>query len=158
MDIYLDFKNAPSSKKRYKHTKPYWSNELRTLWKCMREAEKRFVKCKGLRSARTNLRHIFINAKTNFDRNLRKAERVYRKRTIDNIENICLNYPKEFWKNLKRLGPRKSHAIPMTIRQNDELNSNPIVVLEEWKNKFKQLYNRDDNVNNYDELFYRDVT
>ena len=31
-------------------------------------------------------------------------------------------------------------------------------MLEEWKNKFKQLYNRDDNVNNYDELFYRDVT
>ena len=46
----------------------------------------------------------------------------------------------------------------MTIRQNDELNSNPIVVLEEWKNKFKQVYDRDDNVNNYDELFYRDVT
>ena len=81
--------------------------------------------------------NIFINTKTNFDRNLRKAERAYIKRTIDNIESICLNNPKEFWKNLKRFGRRRSHAIPMTIRQNDELNSNPIVVLEEWKNKFK---------------------
>jgi ssDNA-binding Zn-finger/Zn-ribbon topoisomerase 1 len=45
----------------------------------------------------------------------------------------------------------------MKVRQNDELISNPNIVVEEWKNKFAQLYNQNNNVNDFDELFYREA-
>ena len=67
MDVYLDFSNVSmKTKKLYKNNKPYWDEELTSTWKNMSMAEKVFLKCKGHRNVKSNLRKDFLEKKTHF--------------------------------------------------------------------------------------------
>ena len=58
--------------------------------------------------------------------------------------------PREFWKKIKQLGPKRSN-IPFKVETNGVLTSDPEVVLNSWKNDFQQLYNPD--IENFDQSF-----
>ena len=103
MDKYLDIKGGSKRvRKKYKHHKPYWNSELTTKWKEMRNKEKAY-----LRSHTGVLLQEFKLARNKFDKSLRYFERQYNKEKVLNIEKCNTNDPKEFWKHIKSLGPRK---------------------------------------------------
>lgn len=82
------FDSSKKTRKRFKHTKPYWSEELSLLWQSLRRKEHGFVKCKGNRSVWSGLRRDYLNARQHFDRKLRQTERAYRTALAYDIENL----------------------------------------------------------------------
>ena len=53
--------------------------------------------------------------------------------------------PKEFWNQIKSLGPRKKKIIPMEVHtEKNETSNDPEVVINKWKNEFSTLYNNFD--------------
>lgn len=126
--------------KRVRHHKPYWTDELTTVWRKMVLAEKLFNKCKGPYNIKTRLKLDYINARGTFDKLLRKSERAYNQKLISDIEEVCTNNPKEFWKHIQNLGPKRNNVIPMKVRMGEEIVTDKNVVLQTWKNDFSGLF------------------
>ena len=149
MDQYLKYIDLPKTvKKSTKNSKPFWNCELYQLWKIMREAEKFYVNFKGSRFEKENMRKEYVFKRKIFDKTLRKREREYNRGIINNIEVVCTKNPKDFWKFVKKLGPRKCNKIPLTVyNENGELCENVEYVLNKWKSDFSNLLNRpEDNL------------
>ena len=158
MDKYLEHKNNIGVKhnKHNKFYKPYWNNELTVLWKDMVLKEKLFLKTEcTCFNEKTLKRSEFITARSTFDKQLRYYQRQYQKQQIDEIENMCVNNHRIMWEQIKRLGPRKKTKIPEIVRIGDILSDEPLIVLEEWKDTFSNLFNRMSD--NYDQNFYHNA-
>jgi hypothetical protein len=90
MDKCLKFVDIPREHvQRVKHSKPYWNKELYELWKVMREAESKFLKIIGGRAAKEMFRNDYVIKRKNFDKLLKKAEKDYNKKVINDIEQLC---------------------------------------------------------------------
>ena len=149
---------SKQGRKRFKYHKPFWNDELTTLWKAMRDAEKLFNSYKGANSQyRQRYRKEFVDARHQFDKKLRSTERSYYKKFADNLESINTNNPKEFWDHIKNLGPRKKMEIPMRVYSPEgEILSDKPEVLKKWKDEFWSLYNANNEIN-FDNQFYEEI-
>jgi hypothetical protein len=79
MDEYLEYRDASKQgRKRLKHSKPYWNDELFHLWKDMHTKERALLRCKGGQNIRNMLRHEFYLARSIFDKKFRFFERKYK--------------------------------------------------------------------------------
>ena len=137
MDTYLQFSDINSTmKKKYKHSKPYWNEQLTLAWKSMTQCEKDFRNFKGHRNIKNKLHNLFHNARNSFDKLLRKCERNYNNNVIINIEHLGKNNHKQFWNTIKQLGPKK-RDIPLKVEKEGNLVSNVENVLNVWKNDFE---------------------
>ena len=65
------FDTTRKSRKRYKHCKPYWTDELSELWKIMRDKERAFLRCTQGRQIKGARRQEYKNAQDLFDKRLR---------------------------------------------------------------------------------------
>ena len=141
--------------KNAKKCKPFWSEALHDLWKELRAQEKAFLEVNtNNRDIRTELRRKFKNAQKEFDVAYRRAERKFKKDKLNEIENICTSDPKEFWKVLKELGPKKKSVIPFEVyNEQGTVVTERARVLSKWGNDYKGLYNIINN-DEYDDLFY----
>ena len=83
----------------------------------------------------------------------REAERCYRRENLKEIEQLCVQDPKEFWNNIKQLGPKKLNDIPMRVVKDNETITEHKSVLETWKTDFTSLYNTDNNLMINDDLY-----
>ena len=112
LDIfYKKIDSRRSVRRRHKHSKPYWDDELGHLWKCMREKEKCYLKCTGSNRAKLNLHKEFKLSRYNFDKSLRQKERIYNRNKIAEIDHFKGNNPTEFWKAIKGLKNNKACGI-----------------------------------------------
>ena len=145
MDEVLDLKKVSQHKlkqKNPKYSKPFWNEELSLLWKEACKAEKEFLKSKGNRNHKNRLRTTYQNKRRTFDRAFRTAERRYNATRRENIEDLNQNNPKEFWKEVNRLGPQKNTQPDFrTKTENGSLETSPSKIKEKWKNDFEHLYN-----------------
>ncbi len=98
--------NTRKDKKKFKVNKPYWNDELSSLWKDMHVKEKEFLQQRGSNKKRIELRLRYKVALQKLDRNLRKYKRQYERGKVLEIESVCTNNPREFWSYIKNLGPR----------------------------------------------------
>ncbi len=86
---------------------------------------------------------------------LRKTERKYNQNMLEKLERICTNNPREFWAQMKRLGPRKVNTIPMKVYDiNGNITTDIRNILHEWKINFKGLLNRPFVSGFNDEFYY----
>ena len=157
LDDNLGFKYVSKKcKKRFKNHKPYWNDNLLSLWRAMVQAEKDFTRYKGRnRGIRNTLYAKHVSAQSTFDKELRAASRRYNKEKVNQIETICVENHKDFWNQIKSLGPRKQNSIPMTVRTPHGITSDRDAVLNKWENDFSDLLNRRNDNNIYDDEFYR---
>ena len=80
LDSFLKIRNiSKSTKRRYRNNKPYWSDDLKIMWKKMRYAENSFLKHNknGSKKIRDHLRSQYITKRHTFHKALRQAERKY---------------------------------------------------------------------------------
>ncbi len=78
MDQYLNFNEmGPNTRKRWKHSKPYWNNHLTQLWKILKTKEHTFTRAKRNNRDKNRCFTEFKNARHEFDKTLRKYERNY---------------------------------------------------------------------------------
>ena len=154
MDKYLKFRNISKGiRKRYRNSKPYWCDELDTLWKQVRNAETEFNKCRDHRKARYQKRERFKNIQNQFDKRLRQIERKYNEGKIQEIEKVCVDNPREFWNQIKSLGPRSNSELPMKVKDEEgNIITDHDYVFQKWKTDFEKLYN-DRACDNFDETF-----
>ena len=79
-----------------------------------------------------------------FDKQYRYYKRKYESEKQTMIEQFRTTDPKQFWKALKNIGPKRSgpcHSIPWKVISSDgEITSNKNDVSNVWKNKFQLLY------------------
>ena len=143
MSSELEFKDyTPGMKSRRKNSKPYWNNELKILWNQARDAEKDYLKYRGENTQRNTLRCRFLNIRTHFDKELRRAERTYNASLRDNIQQLCTGDPKGFWNAIKNLGPRvnKDTHVDKVMMDDGTVSSDPEYIMGKWKRDFETLY------------------
>ena len=87
--------------------KPYWNEDLSSLWKLAHAKESTYVKCKGPRSVKQSLHRSFIIARNNFDKLLKQRKRLFQRVLLIDIETCNTQDPRKFWKYIQKLGPRK---------------------------------------------------
>ncbi|CAG2245226.1 unnamed protein product [Mytilus edulis] len=109
MDNVLDYKDLGQSthKRKRRNTKPYWNNELRNLRE-VNIAEKDYLSYQGDRRTKTKRREIFKIKRRQFDKRLRQEERKYTAQRLNRIKSINQGNPKEFWREINKLGPGKN--------------------------------------------------
>ena len=161
MDRYIDVKVLrKSTRKRYKNHKPFWNDELTLAWKEMSNAEKTFRKIINNRALSKVKRHEFLTKRKLFDKLLRSTERNYNRKKAFEIEEINTSNPTEFWKQISRLGPKKSTNIPLKVYDDQgNIVDDKDQVLDSWKNEFSNLYNLPEGQSSiFDDEFYNDLS
>ena len=147
MDKYLhSTSHKNNSNKHFKNFKPFWNNQLSVCWRDMKEAQKKFLRCRNDRYARQICRLEFQKKRKNFDKLLRQTERTYYNNLADELHNVNTKNPTQFWKHINNLGPKKKKNIPMKVKlPNGDESYDIKYVHEHWKNEFCNLLNKNDN-------------
>ena len=65
--------------KRRKPRKPFWNDDLQSLWNVMCTREKDYLKYRGSNQGRQRLRLEYVSARHTFDKHLRQCERIYKR-------------------------------------------------------------------------------
>lgn len=101
--------------KRLKNKRPYWNEELQSMWNLVRDKENVFLKFRGNNRSKSCLRAEYTTARDKFDKTLRREERAYRRSKALDIERMSTTNPNDFWREIQKLGPRKNKDIPTEI-------------------------------------------
>lgn len=164
MDIHLRYVNTlPGSLKKYRSKpKPWWNEDLDNAWKQLVIEEKSLKnKNKNVKLNKKLCKNIssFKKAQQNFDKLYRKSKRQYFKEKQNFLEYVNTKNPREFWSQIKKIGPNKHERIPFeTYRSDGTLTDDTDEVLSIWKEKYETLYCTDnDNHENYDKAFYQEI-
>ena len=76
----------------------------------------------------------FKSARQIFDKKLRQEERKFLKGRREQIRNLNTSNPKEFWNEIKKLGPGRKHTIiDSVVMENGTYSNDPNVIRERWK-------------------------
>lgn len=117
------------------------------------QSEKAYIHCQN--QQRQQLREVFVAAQKNFDKSYRRAKRKYEKDKIIEIENFSQFNAKEFWQNIKKLGPQKSSEIPLSVYNEDGNLVNDLeFVMNKWTKDYECLYNFTAQEGQFDDIFY----
>jgi hypothetical protein len=132
------------TRRRRRKAKPFWNEELSSLWNEMRAKEKDFLKCKKQNSREWKEKLTsFKTTRKQFDKIFRREERKFKREQMRDIETICSNDPRTFWDQLKKLGPKRVHQIPMEVHDADGRRiTKHEDVLSFWANEFAKLYSQ----------------
>ena len=143
MDCNLEYKDyTPGMQKRKKRSKPYWDDDLAAMWSHARDCERDYLKHKGCNAAQRELRMRFIESRGEFDKALRRAQRRYNAQQQERISTLRTDNPKEFWREIRKLGPGADDTThPSSVISDDgTIVDDPETVLARWKRDFQSLY------------------
>lgn len=160
MDRTLPFRRVqPGTRKRARHSvKPFWNDQLTVLLKKLADLEKQYLNCRHNGRERTTRRAEYLRAQRVFDKEYRKHKRKYHRETMSNIERLHTENPKEFWQELKKLGPQKKKDIKLEVYDEHGNVSNDLpTVLNKWKCEYEELYNFDTPGGEFDDDFYSET-
>ena len=159
MDRNVKFIDASKKmRKKYKHSKPYWNDNLTMKWKAMNESERKFLKCKESRRRKSQFYLEFKKAQKDFDKSLTKASREFRRQSVLKIEELNTGNHKSFWKHIKSLGPHKTKNVPLQVKRDDCLISDKSYVLNKWETDFSSLYNKPSSLDSqFDQEFVKEM-
>jgi hypothetical protein len=155
MNKWLKSKNVNFSAKRRWHRtpKPFWDDHLSHLWNLLCEAESGYLSERN-RHKRRDLRKVFKDHQNEFDKYYRKQKRKYFRNKCMDIENLNTRDPKEFWRQIKKLGPRSHKNIPQSVRLADgSITSDIDTVLHKWEHDYRDLYNPNMQTADFDNDF-----
>ena len=161
MDKHLKFFDIGPNVKRYQKKRmnaQFWNEKLDELFHDARKAEKRFLKSKGAINEKMELKMIFRQKRKLFDKAFRQEERKHIKKQHEELHHMRTNDPKEFWRRINELGPKKTKDdIPLeTIDQDGNTITDPDEVLGHWKHDYEKLFHDDTN-EDFDEDFLNEV-
>ena len=76
-------------------SKPYWDDELATLWKNAKDDKRAYLRCNGSTTLKRTLRLKFAHSRDRFDKALRCAQQKYNVRQQDHINALRTDNPRE---------------------------------------------------------------
>ncbi|CAG2254736.1 unnamed protein product [Mytilus edulis] len=152
MDNHLPFKDVGGNvtkKRRKQIQKPYWNTELRELLTEVNRSEKDYLKYKGCKRTQDFLRSNFIEKRKQFDKRLRQCERTHQASIRDKIKNLNDSNPKEFWREIDKLGPQKHRPDIDSVRMEDgSFSTDQETILKRWKSEYSKLFKLDNTLVN----------
>jgi exonuclease III len=141
---YKDITNK--EKKQFRNFKPYWTEELSTLWKSMVKSRKEYERYTGNKHTLHKKRLEYKDKRNTFDKRLRQEERKFKRGQMLEIESLESENPTAFWEKVQKLGPRKKNNIPQEIiSENGEVKHSLNDVLNKWQGDFSSVYSGPDN-------------
>jgi len=85
-----------------------------------------------------------VSNRREFDKKLRQAERQYQAVQRNKIKRLNTRNPKEFWREVNKLGPQKGDkAIDCVLLENRDVSYDPELIREKWKNEYSKLFTGD---------------
>jgi len=139
-------------KKKLKIRKPFWNSELQDLWNEMHSREKLL---KTINSKQDKLTKFakFKESQAKFDKKYRYFERKSRYVANENIDKLNTSNPKQFWEEIKKMGPKQKQLIPIEVYdEKHNIVHDPRIVIDQWQQDFIKLYNNfalDDQKENF---------
>ena len=98
----------------------------------------------------------YKSARNEFDKTLRQRERQYLASKREHISNMQTSNPKEFWNEIKKLGPGKNKQSANYVKmENGNISHDNADILKKWKKDFSQLLSEANG--NYDDDFLHDI-
>ena len=135
--------------------KPYWSNELRELWRKSGESLRRWRKC--VSPEKQTLKEKWLQDRKVFDKELQKAKRNYWFILQQELLTLQSNNPKDFWQYIKHIGNEKSSVPREVLMEDGSVCKDKNKVLDRWADAFQKLLNEGNaNVDNSDLLLNDD--
>ena len=141
----LKLKKPFNAKKHKARNKPFWNDELQSLWNEVCGLEKAYLNSKSLHDKRRN-KNDFNCKRKSFDKCVRKAKRKFQleqqKRLSEKL--LSCDNPKEFWRKIGEIGTandRKPNIPLEAIDDDGNLLTNKMHVIEKWKRDYQKLYN-----------------
>ena len=146
---YLEVHNLKRGRKGYTNkNKPFWDDQLASIFKEASKMEKRF--CKN-----SEYRVDFKRKQNNFDKAYRAAKRKYMRKTEVELETLVNIDGKTMWDKLKELGPKLNQSrVPEEVVVNGKIITQSDEVMNHWVQCFTELYTGlPDNAAGYDQSF-----
>ena len=137
--------NIKKQKQKFRKSKPFWNQELETLWNDCCKAEKAYLKFKVQNNAdfryKNNLRTTFKLCQKTFDKKYRFYKRQHRKKEYSELETNARMDPTAMWAALRRLdNPPNAKAALEIVREDKSISTDVKEVLERWFRYFKTLF------------------
>ena len=130
------------SNKKRRPKKPWWNEELNSLWNDLCSYERAWLKCKS-RTEKMARKHLYIEKRKAFDRCVQRRKRQYWLEKQNELLDSCEN-SEIFWKTIGKtgIGNERNNRIPMEIiTESGEINNSKEQILSKWKTDFSDLYN-----------------
>ena len=131
------------SNKRRRVGKPWWSDELTSLWNNVCCSEKVWLNCKA-HNEKADLKAEYVRCRKQFDQSVQRAKRMHWTDLQNEMVDKLNNDQQQFWRDIGKLGvaQSKNKQIPMeVVDQKGNANCNINVVLDKWKQDFSSLNN-----------------
>jgi asparagine synthetase B (glutamine-hydrolysing) len=145
-------------KKRYKNSvKPFWNDTLTKLWKDLCLAQKYYLSFPQFSHERRVAFRNYKDKQYIFDKTYSKTKRKFQREKMMQIEKLNTNNPREFWNELKKLGPRKKVDIPLEVYGNNgEIITDVHSVLSKWSSEYEKLFKGYDKIQ-FDYVHYNQI-
>ncbi|MCG7877806.1 MAG: hypothetical protein N0C90_15945, partial [Candidatus Thiodiazotropha endolucinida] len=144
--------------KQFKHfLKPYWSDQLNTLHKDMRQKRADWLICGRPRGIESSAYNIYKNAKRLFRKKHRHAIDEYFRKKVDEIDKCAEVDSSLFWRLVNGRRKQSASAPGAEMNFNGKLASSPQEITDEWANYFKELYTPTVSTK-FDEEHKRDIS
>lgn len=129
--------------------KAYWNESLSELWAKMSESYK-MLQEKGISIKKKNLNHckkgttemnMYKKCVAEFDKELRKAKKLYNQGHIVKIDECLSKDPNRFWEEVNKLGPRSNKKVMCeAIDAQGNITRDKKLVMEHWSTEYRGLY------------------
>jgi hypothetical protein len=161
--------NIPSSNckkmnRNFRKSTKFWNNELANLWFSACQAEKNYISYKVSNHAdsrqKNNLRQIFKEAQSHFDKKYRYFKRQDKNKNINDLEKLASENSSDIWAKLKRIGdPPSSRAALEIVRADKTISRDVREVLERWHLDISTLFSglRENPETAFDEVFFPEI-
>ena len=118
MNCFLKSLNVSSkTKKTIKFkSKPFWNDALDNLWHEIVVSERQYSKSPQNSHLRKIKFSLYKNSCNKFNKEYKQEKRKFNRHKQNLIERVNSENPRQFWKHIKSLGPkRKSNQIPFKV-------------------------------------------
>ena len=140
-----------------KNLKPYWCEELSELKRVKVKCFKEWRDAGRPRDRENPLRIRNLEAKKNFKNRLKKISKEHEEKKIYEAVQTSELDRKEFWRILKRVREEKKANINTVRNKDEKIVSDPVEILEVWRNHFSSLCTPKDQPR-YDRGHFEHVT
>ena len=134
------------------------------MWSIACQAEKNYTSFKVSNNAdfqyKNNLRQVFKNAQSHFDKKFRYFKRQFTNKNINDLGKLVAENSAEIWAKLKKLGdPPSSRAAIEIVRADKTISRDIQEVLERWHLDISKLFSgiRENPEMAFNDIFYREV-
>ena len=123
-----------TTKRKHRIKKPWWNDQLSEQCNKTCDAEKIWLGCTT--QDKKKHRITFLNLRKQFDKDVQKAKRQFRRLQQIEIDNLEEKNPREFWREIGKIGVGNERCkhIPSEVKTIDgSITKDPTVVLDTWK-------------------------